>query len=196
MSGIDRILLCRMSRRAACGLLVAGATGPALAAEHPSLGYMRQAAKDLLHANRQGTVASFKRAILRHADVTEIALYSLGQYKSRLREAQRSSYFGGVATFMARYFAEQSREYRVAKYQIGEATVDGEKDIQITSKVFLLSGHTYTVVWQLVWRGDRYKIADARVLGFSLVYLQRGLFTSFLSKRNGDVSQLVAALNR
>jgi hypothetical protein len=29
-----------------------------------------------------------------------------------------------------------------------------------------------------------------------LVYMQRGLFTSFISKRNGDVAQLVAALNR
>jgi hypothetical protein len=33
-------------------------------------------------------------------------------------------------------------------------------------------------------------------MGFSLIYLQRGIFTSFLSKRNGDVSELVAALNR
>jgi ABC-type transporter MlaC component len=196
MSGIDRILLCRMSRRAAFGLAMAKAITPALAAEHPSLAYMREAAKDLLHANRQGTVASFKRAILRHADVAEIALYSLGQYKSKLNEAQRSSYFGGVATFMARYFAEQSQEYRVAKYEIGAATVNDDKEIQIASRVFLLSGQTYTVMWQLVWRGNRYKIADAKILGFSLVYLQRGLFTSFLSKRNGDVSQLVAALNR
>jgi flagellar biosynthetic protein FliP len=34
------------------------------------------------------------------------------------------------------------------------------------------------------------------VMGFSLIYLQRGIFTSYLSKRNGDVAQLVAALNR
>ena len=37
---------------------------------------------------------------------------------------------------------------------------------------------------------------DVKVLGFSLVYLQRGIFTSFISKRNGDVGQLVIALNR
>jgi len=39
-------------------------------------------------------------------------------------------------------------------------------------------------------------VLDAKVLGFSLVYLQRGLFTSFVSKRNGNVGELVAALNR
>jgi phospholipid transport system substrate-binding protein len=39
-------------------------------------------------------------------------------------------------------------------------------------------------------------VRDAKVLGFSMVYMQRGLFTSFISKRNGDVEQLVAALTR
>jgi len=169
--------------------------GPANAADHPSLVYMRQVAKDLLAANRQGTVASFLRAIQRHADVPDIALYSLGQYKPSLREAQKALYFRGVATFMSRYFAEQSREYRVAKYELGEARSDN-KDVLISSKVVLLSGAAYTVTWRLSPRGKGYKVTDAKVLGFSLVYMQRGIFTSFLSKRNGDINQLVAALNR
>lgn len=187
----------RLSRRTLIGLAAAAAVvSPAAAKDHPSMAAMRQAAKDLLNANRLGTVASFKRAILRHADVADIGLYSLGQYKSKLTTGLRDPYFGGVALFMARYFADQSREYRVAKYELGEATVASDKDIQIGSKVYLLSGNTYTVVWRLAWRGGRYKLVDAKVLGFSLVYLQRGLFTSYLSKRNGDIGQLVAALNR
>lgn len=187
----------RVSRRALLAGLVALAATPAAAAgEHPSLTTMRQVAKDLLQANRLGTAASFRRAILRHADVTGIADYSLGQYQSKLARGQRESYYSGVATFMSRYFADQSREYRVAKYEIGEPTVTEEKDVQIASKVFMLSGQTYTVVWTLAWSGGRYKVTDAKVLGFSLVYLQRGLFTSYISKRKGDVSQLVLALSR
>ena len=71
-----------------------------------------------------------------------------------------------------------------------------DKDVQISTKVYMLTGNTYTVVWKLAWRGGRYKVTDVKVLGFSLVYLQRGLFTSYVSKRKGDVGQLVAALNR
>ena len=52
------------------------------------------------------------------------------------------------------------------------------------------------MVWRLSKNGSGYKVRDAKVMGFSLIYLQRGLFTSFLSKRNGDVEQLVAALNQ
>lgn len=169
---------------------------PALAAEQPSVAAMRKVAKDMLNAHRQGTVASFRRAIQRHADVAEIADYSLGQYRAKLPAGQKERYYSGVATFMARYFADQSREFPVAKYEIGEASVADGKDVEVDTKVFLLSGQNYTVVWKLGWRRGKYKVVDVKVLGFSLVYMQRGIFTSFLSKRNGKVTELVAALNR
>jgi phospholipid transport system substrate-binding protein len=177
------------------GLLATAIASTALAAEHPSMVFMRQFARDMLKAHRQGTVSSFKAAIERHADVAAIAEYSLGQYKAKLPVGQRRRYYDGVATFMARYFADQTREYRVAKYELGGATVDGE-EILIHSKVYLVSGETYTVIWRLSRRKGSYKVMDTKVLGFSLAYMQRGLFTSFISKRNGDVGQLVAVLNR
>ncbi|MCB1377568.1 MAG: ABC transporter substrate-binding protein [Alphaproteobacteria bacterium] len=187
-----------LSRRALLGgLATVVLSGAAVAAaDHPALAYMRKVAKDMLNAHRQGTVNGFKSAIQRHADVHEIADYSLGQYRKKLPSGQRERYYSGVVNFMARYFADQSREYPIAKYEIGEARVDKDKDVLVNSKVFLLSGQTYTVVWRLGWRGGRYKVLDVKVLGFSMVYMQRGLFTSFITKRNGDVGQLVAALNK
>lgn len=186
----------RLSRRSLLTGLALMAAGPAMAAEHPALVYMRRVAKDLLNANRLGTAASFRRAIMRHADVAEIADYSLGQYRHKLNPAQRGAYYEGTATFMARYFADMTREYRVAKYDIGEATADDSKDVIINTKVYMMSGETYTVVWRLAWRRGGYKVADVKVLGFSLVYMQRGIFTSYVAKKGGDVGQLVAALNR
>ena len=58
-----------LTRRAlVTGLAMAFVT-PAFAAEHPSVTYMKKVAKDMLNAHRQGTVASFKRAIQRHQRV-------------------------------------------------------------------------------------------------------------------------------
>jgi len=165
-------------------------------AQHPALVYMNKVARDLLNANRQGTVSSFRDAIVRHADIKDIGNYSLGQYQSRLPASQRASYYGGVATFMARYLAEESQAYHVAKYEIGNLSGGGDKDVTIDTKVYLMSGETYNVGWRLAWRGGRYRITDVKVLGFSLIYMQRGLFTAYISKRNGDVGQLVMALNR
>ncbi len=186
-----------LTRRAAlAGLAAVAFAGPVLAAgEDQAKAYMRKVAKDMLNAHRQGTVASFKRAIQRHADVPSIAEYSLGQYRSKLSPAQKQAFYSGTATFMARYFADQSREYVVSKYEIGNADADG-KDVSVDTKVYLMNGQSYTVVWRLTKKGGGYKVADAKVMGFSLIYLQRGIFTSFLSKRNGDVAQLVTALNR
>jgi ABC-type transporter MlaC component len=186
----------RLTRRGALAGVVAAFATPAFASsEQQALSYMRKVAKDMLNAHRQGTVASFKRAIQRHADVSAIADYSLGQYRAKLPASQRQAYYAGTATFMARYFADQSREYVVSKYEIGTASADG-KDVSVNTKVFLMSGQSYTVVWKLTPAKGGFKVADAKVMGFSLIYLQRGIFTSFLSKRNGDVAQLVAALNR
>ena len=184
-----------LGRRAFLGLVLGAAITPALAADHPAMAYMRSFAKDLLHAHRLGTVAAFRRVIQRHGDISEIADYSLGQYRAKLAAGQKARYYGGVATFMARYFAEQSREYPIAKYELGDASGDSN-EAAIRSKVYLMSGQSHTVVWKLVKRGGGFKVADAKVLGFSLVYMQRGLFTSYITKRKGDVAQLVAALNR
>ena len=189
-------LTAALTRRAALAGLAAAFASPAFAgAEDAAVAYMKKVAKDMLAAHRQGTVASFKRAILRHADVPGIADYSLGQYKSKLSPSQKQAYYGGTATFMARYFADQSRDYVVSKYEIGDADTNGD-DINVDTKVYLMNGQSYTVVWRLGKRGAGFKVEDAKVMGFSLTYLQRGIFTSFLSKRDGDVAQLVAALNR
>ncbi|MCA3555573.1 ABC transporter substrate-binding protein [Aestuariivirga sp.] len=196
MSKFRPPLTAALTRRAALAGLATAFASPAIAAgEDAAVVYMKKVAKDMLAAHRQGTVASFKRAILRHADVGAIADYSLGQYRARLTPAQKQAYYAGTASFMARYFADQSREYVVSKYEIGDADGDGD-DINVGTKVYLVNGQSYTVVWRLGKRGSGFKVEDVKVLGFSLTYLQRGIFTSFLSKRDGDVAQLVAALNR
>jgi phospholipid transport system substrate-binding protein len=183
-------------RKFLTAILVASAA-PALAdTEHPSVVYMKQVGKDLLNAHRQGTVSAFLRVVQRYADIQGIAEYSLGDYQNDISPGQRERYYRGVATFISRYFADQSREYRIAKYELGEARVSGDNDIQIPSTVYLMTGQQYTVNWRVGWRNGRYRVTDAKMLGFSMTYMQRNLFTSFIAKKNGDVSQLVAALNR
>ena len=110
-----------LSRRAVLGAAMMFAAAPAIAADHPSIAYMKQFAKEMLNAHRQGTVGSFRKVIERHADVAAIADYSLGQYRKKLPAGQKQRYYGGVVTFMSRYFADQSRIYPIAKYEIGDA---------------------------------------------------------------------------
>jgi phospholipid transport system substrate-binding protein len=184
-----------ISRRSfTISLLAALATPAVAAADHPSVTFAKQFAKDLLAAHRQGTVPAFLRVIQRHADVPEISTYALGKYSGSLQASQRARYQKGVATYMARFFALSSRDYTVAKYEIGEARVDANKDVLVQSKVYLVTGQNYTVQWKLVWRGGKYKVRDASVLGFWLTNYQRKDFVDYLGKRNGNINQLIAAL--
>ena len=62
-------LTAALTRRAAIAALALAFAAPAFAAgEDAAVAYMKKVAKDMLAAHRQGTVASFKRAIQRHAD--------------------------------------------------------------------------------------------------------------------------------
>jgi phospholipid transport system substrate-binding protein len=158
--------------------------------------YMREVADDLMQAQRVGTVSSFQKAIVSHADVEGIALYALGNYRDDLAKAQRPAYFKGVSLFMARYFADSSRQYQVGKAEVGEATLDDSGAALVNTKVTLMSGTTYNVVFKVARDSKGYQIADVNVLGFSLAYMQRGIFQRFIAKNGGDERVHVAALNR
>lgn len=182
-----------LTRRSLTLLSLAALVQPARA-EHPAITFMNQFGKDLLHAHRLGTVPAFLRVINRYADLNGISDYSLGSYT--VNSSQRRTYVHGVANFMARYFTEQSRTYPVAKYEIGEATVADNSDILVGTKISMMAGQTYSVSWRLSWVDGHYKVSDAKFLGFSMVYQQRSLFTSYVAKYNGDVGKLITALNR
>jgi phospholipid transport system substrate-binding protein len=183
-------------RNLLAGLFWAAAATTVEAADHPSVVYMRQVAKDMLAAHRQGTISAFLRAIQRHADVRGIGTYVLGSYADKLPSSQTARYNKGVANYMALFFANGSRDYTVAKYDIGEATVDSDKSVLVDSTVYLLTGRSYTATWKLVWVNGSYKVRDVRVLGFWMTNQQRSDFVSFLGKPDHSMNQLIDILSK
>jgi phospholipid transport system substrate-binding protein len=184
------------TRRTFMALLGTAATAGsvAAAADHPSVVYMNKVGSDLLFAHRRATTASFLRVVQRHSDVGSIADYALGDYGSKLPSAQKARYQRGVAVFMSRYLAAQSREYTIAKFEVQDAAVDASKDVIVSTKVYLMNGQIFNVGWKLVWRGGSYRVRDARILGFWLTSGLKSEVTSFLNKRNGDFGLLIKAL--
>lgn len=163
--------------------------------EQRAAAQMRIIVDDLIAAQRAGTAAAFIRAIKHHADVEAIALHALGPYQADLPASQRPGFYRGVAGFMGRYFADQSRHYRVAKAEIGQAAEQSSGEVLVHSSLTLTSGSSYTVTWRLARTGGRYRIRDITVLGFSLSFLQRTMFQSYIAERGGKVAALVAALS-
>jgi ABC-type transporter MlaC component len=187
------------TRRLFLGFLPLALATPALAVaapaeEHPSISFMNQLGEDLLHAHRLGTKSALLRVVLRYADIGSIANQSISGHD--VPDGEEEDYQRGVARFIARYIAEQSRTYPVAKFEVGEATIDKDKNVLVDSKVFMMAGQVYSVSWKLNWVGGSYKVADARFLGFSMVNQERSIFSDYISKNAGDVKSLIVALLR
>ncbi len=163
---------------------------------HPAVKYMQATAAELMRAQRKASAASFERVLARRADVHAIAMYSIGRYRDELSKKQSALYVRGVRRFMARYFANQAKKYVVKKAVIEQTPRQSGKDWFVRSKVTLKDGRSYTVVWKLRKTRAGWRVLDAKVMGFSLTFLQRGLFYQFLQRKNGDVGALVMALNR
>ena len=184
----------KLSRRLFLGLLPLAFVTPALAEEHPSVSFMNKLGEDLLHAHRLGTKSALLRVVQRYADIETIAEQSIGSHQ--VPDGEEARYQRGVANFIARYIAEQSRTYPVAKFEVGEATVDKDKNVVVESRVYMMAGQIYSVSWKLNWAGGGYKVADARFLGFSMVNQERSIFSDYISKKEGDVKALIIALSR
>jgi phospholipid transport system substrate-binding protein len=196
---IDRRALLLGACAAAGATLVVGAarSAPARAApEHPAVAKMRVIAADLVATQRSGTAAAYYKMISRHADVPSIALYALGPYRGDLKRSQQAEFFRGVGMFIARYFADQAREYPVVQAEISPSVRPDDDEVLVHSTVRLASGSSYTVVWRLADAGGDYKVRDVQVLGFSLRYLKRSMFQSYIARRGGAFQALFVALTQ
>lgn len=183
-------------------LLPATAATPVLAAsDHPAVAFTRKVADDLIKAQMVGTIPRFTSVIRRHADIPGISLYTLGNYRSRLPKTKASQYYKGITAYIAHYFANQTRKYRVLQADVTGAAKGDGNEVVVTTRATLEDGSKYNVKFMVRPAGDSFKVVDVKVgvpvLGFvSLTYGMRGDVQRFLAKKGGDVNALIAALNR
>ena len=188
------------SRMAACvvaGLLAlcAAAAGPARAAD-PAVVYMAQVGRELMAAARSRSPAMMATVIERYGDVTQIGLYSLGEYRNRLALAERPSFYSGMARFIGRYAAGEAPKYPVARVEWANQSVRATSGVMVDSRVILADGSAYDVRWHLFKYGNTYRVRDANVLGFWMTSFLKTTFENYIAQNGGNPRALAAALNR
>ena len=182
-------------------LLPAGLAPAAAASDHPAVKFTRQLADELIRAQMVGTVPRFTTVIRRHADIPGISMYTLGNYSSKLPKGKTDQYYKGITAYIAHYFANQTRKYRVLQADVIDAA-KGEGNVVIVNALATLEdGNKYRVQFMVRPSSGTWKVVDVKVgvpvLGFvSLTYGMRGDVQRFLAKKGGDVNALIAALNR
>ena len=190
-----------LSATLAAMLLPAGLSPAAAASDHPAVKFTRQLADELIRAQMVGTVPRFTTVIRRHADIPGISMYTLGNYSSKLPKGKTDQYYKGITAYIAHYFANQTRKYRVLQANVTDAT-KGEGDLVVVNALATLEdSNKYRVQFMVRPASGTWKVVDVKVgvpvLGFvSLTYGMRGDVQRFLAKKGGDVNALIAALNR
>jgi phospholipid transport system substrate-binding protein len=176
------------------GLLLV-ASAPAQAAD-PAVQYMDRVAKELMAAARSRSPAAINSVITRHADLGNIGLYALGDSRSRLDPADRTSYVSGMARFISRYAATEAPKYPIAKITFVAESRKAQYGLAVDSTVTLQDGSSYDVVWLLSSAGSTYRVRDAQVLSFWMTPFLKKLFEEYIAQNNGNVKALVAVLQR
>ena len=189
------------SHRAGClwagflALWVAFATTPARAAD-PAVVFMAQVGRELMAAARSRSPSMMASVVERYADVSQIGLYSLGEYRARLALADRPGYYAGMVRFIGRYAATEAPKYQVARVEWSNQSFRGASGIMVDSRVILADGSGYDVRWLLFKYGNTYKVRDAMVLTFWMTPFLKNLFEDYISKNGGNPRALMAALSR
>jgi phospholipid transport system substrate-binding protein len=182
----------------AAGLLAVsvGIIGAPARAADPAVVYMAQVGKDLMAAARTRSAGAMAGVVERHADVTQIGLYSLGEYRTKLPHEERPTYFAGMARFLGRYAAAESPKYQVSRVEWANQSMRASSGVTVDSRIVMADGSAYEVRWLLFKYGTTYKVRDAMVLGFWMTPFLKNLFEDYIAKNGGNPRALTAALNR
>lgn len=180
-------------------LMAAFQTAAPARADEAAVQFVQRMARELIAANRSGSVVAFSEAFKRNAHIGPIGTYALGSYQSRLGQADRESYLNGMVRFISRYAATESSKYQVSHVQVTGPAQRVNAGVVVETKVHLRDGAAYDVQWLLQPSAGGYKVRDAKVqvlLGeYWMTPFLKDLFEKYIAE-NGSVQALVVALNR
>lgn len=168
-------------------------------ADDAAVQFIQRMTRELIAANKAGSVLAFSETLKRNANVGAIGSYALGSHQSKLGQADRESYLNGMVRFISRYAATESQKYQVNHVQVTGPAQRVNAGVVVDTKVHMRDGQTYDVQWLLQPSGGGYRVRDAKVqvlLGdYWMTPFLKDLFEKYIAE-NGSVQALVVALNR
>lgn len=142
---------------------------------------VESAAASFQQAAATGSPQGFATAIDQHTDLSRVAMFALGPYRSALPDARRSEYVQLTRQFLGRFLARRASGFAGAQLQI----VDCSSDAGYTYIESRVGGQR--VIWRL--EGDR--IIDVNLGGVWLLPQMRQNFVSVIERGNGDPTALL-----
>ncbi len=194
----------RLPRRTSLALAalipLAFAIPPARAQGGGASGFVRTLGDQLVAiVNAPGSPAS-KRTALRpvidqNIAVDDIAMFCLGRFSRNASPAQLAEYKSLFHSVLLNSIVGNLGSYNGVRFTVGGSSTapDGT---HVETTIYRPSEAPTPVEWVIAGQGGSNLVIDVVAEGTSLRQTQRGDYTSYLTRHNGDFAALLAALQR
>ena len=148
--------------------------------------------------NAPGSPASKRSALQPIIDdnvaVDDIALFCVGRFARQATPSQLSAYQHLFHAVLLNSIVGNLGDYNGVRFTVGNATAQPD-GTHVDTTIYRPGEAPAAVEWVIVDHGGP-KVVDVVAEGTSLRQTQRGDYTSYLSRHNGDFAALLAALQR
>jgi phospholipid transport system substrate-binding protein len=126
-------------------------------------------------------------------DIKRVSLFILGPYRRNLKPAESSQYFDAIKNFISNVYAKRLSSYPSGSIEITKTEDKGKRGIIVSSIItFNDRPNPISIDWWIIPSSTSlYKVFDIRISGIWMAQEQRSTFTSFLSRNNGNILNLI-----
>lgn len=136
---------------------------------------------------------NLEEIFIENLDIKKISLFILGPYRKNLKSSESSKYFNAIKNFISKVYAKRLSSYPSGNIKIIKVEEKGRRGIIVSSLInFNDRPNPISIDWWILESSvSDYKVFDIRISGIWMAQEQRSTFTSFLSKNNGEIANLI-----
>ena len=136
---------------------------------------------------------NLEEIFIENLDIKKISLFILGPYRKNLKSSESSKYFNAIKNFISKVYAKRLSSYPSGNIKITKVEEKGRRGIIVSSLInFNDRPNPISIDWWILESSvSDYKVFDIRISGIWMAQEQRSTFTSFLSKNNGEIANLI-----
>jgi phospholipid transport system substrate-binding protein len=142
-------------------------------------------------AQRREQVAEVLR---RAVDVEGVGRFILGRWWRQASPAQQQEYLQLFEQVLIRNLSARFGEYQGVRFGLGRTQQRTEDDALVTTVVERPNSAAFALDWRVAEVGGQPKVVDVIAEGTSLRLTTRSEYSSVISRNNGNVGALLAAM--
>ncbi len=136
---------------------------------------------------------SLEKIFISNLAIKRISLFVLGPYRKNLAPSDSLRYFESIKNFISKVYAKRLSLYPSGIIKVTKIEDKGKRGIIVSSLItFDNRPDPVSIDWWIIPSSTSlYKVFDIRISGIWMAQEQRSTFTSFLSRNNGKISNLI-----